>query len=375
MLFSFFRRRRGMNGNDRIYNFSSGPAMLPLPVLERARDEMLSIAGTGMSVMELSHRSTHFGRILNHAERGLRELLSVPDNYRILFLQGGAAMQFAMIPMNFLDRGRTAEFVVTGYWGQKALAEARRNGNATVAASTQDSGFTSIPEPSELTFSPDASYIHYTSNETINGVEFKYDLDGADVPVICDACSNILSKPIDIGKYAMIYAGAQKNIGPSGVTIAIIRDDLLGRVPPGLHPIFDYRAMAENRSMLNTPNTWGIYMVGLVCDWLAEQGGLEAIKKRNELKAGMLYDSIDSSGGFYRGRAERDARSMMNVTFDLPSEDLTAKFCVKASELGLDGLAGHRSVGGVRASIYNAFPVEGVERLIGFMKEFSARYG
>lgn len=349
--------------------------MLPLPVLEQAKDELLSLGGSGMSVMEISHRSARFGEILDGAEQGLRDLLSVPSNYRILFLQGGASTQFAMLPMNFLGNGGSAEYVVTGYWGTRALAEANRFGDAKAILSTTESGFTTIPAQEELSFSPDAAYVHYTSNETIDGVEFKYDLDGGNTPVICDACSNILSKPIDIEKYAVIYAGAQKNIGPSGVTVVILRDDMLEKVPSGLSPLFDYRALAENRSMVNTPNTWGIYLIGLVCDWIKAQGGLDAMKSKNEAKAKILYDSIDSSDGFYRGRAERNVRSTMNVTFRLPSEELEKSFCQEAAAVGMDGLAGHRSVGGIRASIYNAFPKEGVERLVEFMKEFSASRG
>ena len=360
---------------ERIYNFSSGPAVMPEPVLERAREEMMSLGGVGMSVMELSHRSRHFERVLDAAERGIRDLLTLPDNYRVLFLQGGATLQFAMVPMNFLGEGGTAEYVVTGSWGEKAIAEAARYGDAKLTLSTLSDGYRSVPSQDELRFNPDAAYIHYTSNETIHGVEFKYDLDGHGVPVVCDASSNILSKPIDVEKYALVYAGAQKNIGPSGVTVVIIRDDMLERVPDGLTPLLDYRAIANNRSMLNTPNTWGIYMISLVCDWLKEQGGLAAMKVRNEEKAAILYDAIDSSDGFYRGHAERAARSTMNVTFRLPSEEMEKRFCEEATTLGMDGLAGHRSVGGLRASIYNAFPRAGVERLVEFMSDFADRNG
>lgn len=347
--------------------------MLPLPVLERAREEMLSLGGIGMSVMEISHRSEHFGRVLENAERGLRDLLSVPSNYRVLFLQGGASTQFAMVPMNFLSDGKSADFIKTGYWAKKAIAEAKREGGVNVIWSGEEGGYTTIPDEDELSFSPDAAYVHYTSNETIDGVEFKYDLDAGGLPVVCDGCSNILSKPIDVEKYSLIYAGAQKNIGPSGVTVVIIREDMLDKVPNNMHPLFDYRALAENDSMVNTPNTWGIYLIGLVCEWLKDQGGLVAMKLRNEEKAGLLYNAIDSSDGFYRGRAERSARSTMNVTFNLPSEDLEHQFCEEASKLGMDGLAGHRSAGGIRASIYNAFPIEGVRELIGFMEEFASR--
>lgn len=360
---------------DRIYNFSAGPAVLPLPVLEQAQSELLSLGGIGMSVMEVSHRSEYFAPILHGAAAGVRELLNVPENYKILFLQGGATLQFSMIPMNFLRADETADFVVTGAWGKKAVKEARKCGNTNIIFSTEGEGFHSVPVQEELDFSPDAKYVHYTSNETIDGVEFKYDLDGKGIPVVCDASSNILSKPIDIEKYALIYAGAQKNIGPSGVTLVIIRDDLLAQVPEDQQRLLSYKLIAENDSMLNTPNTWGIYMVNLVCQWLKAQGGVSAMARRNEEKAKILYDAIDRSDGFYRGHAEKAARSLMNVTFRLPSETLENQFVEEAAAKGLDGLKGHRSVGGIRASIYNAFPREGVETLVEFMKDFSQRNG
>jgi len=278
-----------------------------------------------------------------------------------------------MIPMNFLPSGRSADYVVTGAWGVKAVSEAAKIGSANVIYSSEANGFRSVPEQSELRPSPDAEYVHYTSNETIDGVEFKYELDGGTTPVICDASSNILSKPFDIEKYAMIYAGAQKNIGPSGVTIVVIRDDMLERVPPNQPALLDYKNIANNDSLANTPNTWGIYLIGLVCDWLKGEGGVDAIEKRNIEKAAILYKAIDGSDGYYTGHAERNCRSLMNVTFRLPSEDLEEKFCAEAEAVGLDGLRGHRSVGGIRASIYNAFPREGVETLVEFMNEFASR--
>jgi phosphoserine aminotransferase len=363
------------NVMSRIYNFSSGPAVLPLPVLEKARDELLSFNDIGMSVMEISHRSRHFEAILEAAERGIRDLLAVPPNYRILFLQGGGAFQFSMIPLNFLGAGQAADYIVTGTWGKKAVTEAKRCGNVNVIFSGESSGFRSVPDQAELRFSPDAQYVHYTSNETIDGVEFKYDLDGSGIPVFCDASSNILSKPIDVEKYGFIYAGAQKNIGPSGVTLVIVRDDLLERVPEGQHSLLDYRNIASNGSMANTPNTWGIYIVSLVCDWLKGEGGTAAMKTRNEAKAGLLYEYIDASDGFYTGHADRNCRSVMNVTFRLPSSYLDEMFAAEAESEGLDGLRGHRTVGGIRASIYNAFPREGVETLVDFMKHFAARNG
>jgi phosphoserine aminotransferase len=358
---------------ERIYNFSSGPAILPVPVLERARDEILSFGGSGMSIMEMSHRSKRFGEVLYQAEHGLRSLLNIPSNYKILFLQGGATLQFSMVPMNLLAGNQAAEYVITGSWGLKAFRATGQYGAADVVFSSEQGGFRTVPKHGELRFSPDAAYVHYTSNETIDGVEFHYDLDAGGIPVVCDASSNILSKPIDLEKYALVYAGAQKNIGPSGVTVVIIRDDLLKRKSRELPPLLTYGAIAENNSMLNTPNTWGVYLVSLVCEWIEEQGGVAAMEIRNRKKAAILYNAIDSSDGYYTGRAERDARSIMNATFRLPSPELDEKFCAQAESLGMEGLRGHRSVGGIRASIYNAFPKEGVERLVEFMRDFASR--
>jgi len=360
---------------ETVFNFSAGPAILPQPVLEQAKDELLSFRGIGMSVMEISHRSSHFEAVLDAAEQGIRELLDIPANYQILFLQGGATLQFSMVPINFLRSDKSADYIVTGAWGKKALPEARKSGRANVIYSSETEGFRTVPAQEELRFSSEPAYIHYTSNETIDGVEFKYDLDGGSVPVVCDASSNILSKPIDIEKYALIYAGAQKNIGPSGVTVVIIRDDMLERVPANQHSSLDYRHIAENRSMANTPNTWGIYIISLVCEWLSEQGGVAAIEKRNIEKARVLYNAIDISDGYYSGHADRAARSLMNVTFRLPSDELDQKFADEADARGLNGLKGHRSVGGIRASIYNAFPATGVERLVEFMKDFAEKKG
>jgi len=360
---------------EKIYNFSAGPAILPVEVLEKAKSELLSLNGIGMSVMEISHRSKNFEPILEGAISGIRELLDIPENYKILFLQGGASLQFSMIPLNFLGNEETADYVVTGAWGKKAVKEAKRCGNVSVVFSTAGEGFKSVPTQDELNFSDTANYVHYTSNETIEGVEFKYELDGGGIPVVCDMSSNILSKSIDIEKYALIYAGAQKNIGPSGVTLVIIRDDLIEKVPENQHSMFDYRALAAENSMLNTPNTWGIYIIDLVCRHLKEIGGLAEMEKRNEEKAKILYDAIDGSDGYYRGHADNAARSLMNVTFRLPSEELEKQFASEATAQGLDGLKGHRSVGGIRASIYNAFPREGVEALVAFMKDFSQKNG
>ncbi len=359
---------------ERIYNFSAGPAVLPVPVLEQARDEMLSLPGVGMSVMEISHRSKTFDEIIGGAESGLRELMGIPDGYRVLFLQGGASLQFSMIPMNLLPEGASADYVVTGSWGKKALKEAKKAGAVNVAADLADSRYTRTPEPHELKLDGSAAYVHFTSNETIEGVEWKHDPEVGAVPLVCDASSNICSRPTDVSKYALIYAGAQKNLGPSGVTVVIIREDLLERIPAGLHTMLDYRTHAENGSLYNTPNTWGIYILNLVCRWLKERGGLEGMARENESKARLIYDAIDATD-FYRGHAAPEARSLMNVTFRLPSEELEKKFTSEATAAGLDGLKGHRSVGGIRASIYNAFPREGCEALVSFMQEFERKNG
>lgn len=359
--------------SNRIFNFSAGPAVLPEAVLERAKEGMISLGGSGLGVMEISHRSKLFADVLDKAENGIRELLAVPPNYKILFLQGGATLQFSMVPMNLLPSDGSADQIVTGTWGAKAAKEALRFGKVNIIYDGSADRFRSVPAQEELRFDPNAAYVHYTSNETIDGVEFKYDLNGHGVPVVCDASSNILSKPIDVEKYALIFAGAQKNIGPSGVTLVIIRDDLLERRPRDLPALLTYKAIADNNSLLNTPNTWGIYLTSLVCDWLKEQGGVPAIELRNREKAKILYDAIDSSDGYYSPHAAEEARSLMNVTFRLPSEELTEQFCAEAESHGMSGLRGHRSVGGIRASIYNAFPKEGVERLVEFMKDFSSR--
>lgn len=359
---------------ERIYNFSAGPAILPVPVLEEAQREMLSLPGVGMSVMEISHRSKTFDAIHSQAETGLRELLGISDNYRVLFLQGGASLQFSMIPMNFLSEGGSADYVITGSWGKKALKEAKRTGAVNVAANMADGGFTRVPGNDELSLDPNAAYVHITTNETIEGVEWKQEPEVGNVPLVADASSDILSHPLPVDKYALIYAGAQKNMGPSGVTLVIVRDDLLQRIPDGLHTMLDYRTHVDNNSLYNTPNTWGIYIISLVCKWLQEKGGLDAMHRENEEKATLLYDAIDSSD-FYRGHADADARSLMNVTFRLPTEELEKKFTAEATAQGLDGLKGHRSVGGIRASIYNAFPVEGVKALVSFMKEYERSNG
>src|SRR3712207_4808886 len=301
---------------ERIYNFSAGPAVLPVPVLEQAREEMLSLPGVGMSVMEISHRSKTFQAIIDGADAGLRGLLGVPEGYHVLFLQGGASLQFSMVPMNFLTEGASADYILTGSWGKKALKEAKKEGAARAAADMADSGYKSVPAQDELKLDPNAAYVHTTSNETIEGVVWNQDPDVGSVPLVCDMSSDICSRPVDVSKYAVIYAGAQKNLGPSGVTVVIIREDLLGRIPDGLHTMLDYRTHAENQSLYNTPNTWGIYILNLVCRWVKEQGGLEGIYKRNEEKAKLIYDAIDATD-FYRGHAAKESRSLMNVTWRL----------------------------------------------------------
>jgi phosphoserine aminotransferase len=359
---------------ERIFNFSAGPAVIPVPVLEEAQGEMLSLPGVGMSVMEISHRSKTFDEIIHGAESGLRELLNIPKDYTVLFLQGGASLQFAMVPMNFLSLDSSADYIVTGSWGKKAAKEAQKFGNVDMAANMADGGFTRVRLQDELQLNPSAAYVHMTSNETIEGVEFKSEPEVGELPLIADMSSNILSKPLPIEKYGLIYAGAQKNMGPSGVTVVIMREDLLPRVPEGLATMLDYNTHAKNKSLYNTPNTWGIYILNLVCKWLKGKGGLEGIQQENEAKAKLIYDAIDATE-FYRGHADPDSRSVMNVTFRLPSEDLEKKFANEATAAGMDGLKGHRSVGGIRASIYNAFPKEGCEALVEFMKEFEKKNG
>lgn len=359
---------------ERIYNFSAGPAVLPLSVLEEAQRDLLGLPGVGMSILEISHRSKAFDEIIRGAEADIRALAAIPDNYHVLFLQGGASLQFSMVPMNLLPAGGKADYVITGSWSKKALKEAQKAGAARVAATTEAEGFTRVPAQAELDLDPEAAYVHITTNETIHGVEWKYDPEAGGVPVVADASSDIFGHPLDVKKYAMIYAGAQKNLAPAGVTLVIIRDDLLARSPAGLPTMLDYNTHARERSLYNTPPVFSIYIMRLVARWILEKGGLEGIGQYNESKARLLYDCIDSTD-FYRGHARADCRSVMNVTFRLPGEDLEKQFVAEATKAGLDGLKGHRSVGGIRASIYNAFPREGVEALVSFMKEFERTRG
>jgi phosphoserine aminotransferase len=363
-----------MGSGSRIVNFSAGPATLPLGVLEQAQRDLISLPGVGMSVLEISHRSKPFDEIIRGCEADLRALAGIPDGYHVLFLQGGASLQFSMLPMNLLAPGTSADYVVTGAWSQKAVAEAKRVGGVRIAATTESEAFARVPEQRELTLDPQAAYVHYTTNNTIFGTGFHYVPETGVVPLVADTSSDIFSRPIDVSKYGLIYAGAQKNLGPSGVTLVIVRDDLLERTPKSLPSMLQYGVHAENRSLYNTPPVFGIYIMRLVLAWLLEQGGLAAVEEANRRKAGKLYAEIDGSG-FYRGHARPESRSQMNVTFRLPSEELEKAFVTQATAAGLDGLKGHRSVGGLRASIYNAFPESGVDALVGFMREFERKNG
>ena len=360
---------------DRIYNFGAGPAVLPEPVLEEAQQNLMALPGVGMSVLEISHRSKAFDAIIQGCEADIRKLAGIPPDYQVLFLQGGASMQFSMVPMNLLPSGGKADYIVTGSWSKKAVKEAQKAGTAQVACTTEADNFTRIPAQSELKLDPAAAYLHFTSNETIHGVEWKREPEAGAVPLVCDASSDIFSRPIDVSRYAVIYAGAQKNLGPSGVTLVILRNDMLERVPKNLPTMLDYKIQAENKSLYNTPPVFGVYIMRLVMKWLLDRGGLEGVGRANAEKAKLLYDALDTSGGFYRPHARPDSRSNMNVPFRLPSEDLEKQFVSEATKAGLDGLKGHRSVGGIRASLYNAFPKKGVEALVSFLKEFARKTG
>jgi phosphoserine aminotransferase len=359
---------------QRIHNFSAGPAVLPVSVLEQAQRDLVSLPGVGMSILEISHRSKTFEDILAKTEADLRTLGKVPSNYKVLFLQGGASLQFSMVPLNLLTAGATADYIVTGAWSQKAVKEAKRVGAVKIAGSTESESFTRVPRQEELSLTPGAAYVHYTTNNTIFGTEWKTEPATGDVPLVADASSDIFSRPIDVSKYGLIYAGAQKNLGPSGVTLVIIREDLLARSSSSLHTMLSYGVHAENGSMYNTPPCFGIYLMGLVMQWALASGGLDGVSATNERKAGKLYGEIDRTG-FYRGTAAQDSRSRMNITFRLPSEELEKQFVKESTAAGLDGLKGHRSVGGMRASIYNAFPEEGVDALVQFMQEFERTKG
>ena len=358
----------------RVYNFSPGPAMLPMEVLRRVQDELLEWRGTGCSVMEVSHRGKEFMQVAAQAEADLRALLAVPANYKVLFLQGGATTQFAMVPLNLLrDKGK-ADYVNTGLWSKKAIAEAKRLCAVNVAGTSEDRNFTYIPPRDQWRLDPGAAYVHYTPNETIGGLEFHWVPDTGGVPLVADMSSTILSRPIDVSKFGVIYAGAQKNIGPAGITLVIVREDLIGGARGDCPFMLDYKTHAENDSMYNTPPTFAWYIAGLVFDWLKRQGGLPAMAERNRRKADKLYRAIDQSG-FYSNPVEPQSRSWMNVPFTLPREELDGPFLKGAQQAGLAALKGHRSVGGMRASIYNAMPEEGVDQLVAFMADFARRHG
>ncbi|MCC6170774.1 MAG: 3-phosphoserine/phosphohydroxythreonine transaminase [Gammaproteobacteria bacterium] len=358
----------------RVFNFAAGPATLPLEVLEQVRDELTDWGGSGMSVMEVSHRSKAFVGVAERAEADLRELMAIPANYKVLFLQGGASGQFSAIPMNLARPDSTVDFVNTGNWSKKALGEAKRYCKVNVVADESASNYSTVPEAAKLVASPGAAYFHYTPNETIGGVEFGYVPEVGGVPLVADLSSTILSRPLEVAKFGLIYAGAQKNIGPSGLCVVIVRDDLTGKARPDTPAIWDYAAMAKEGSMLNTPNTFGIYVAGLVFQWLKKHGGLAAVAERNRRKAETLYRAIDESG-YYRNPVARNARSWMNVPFTIPNPDLEKTFVAEAAKAGLANLEGHRSVGGMRASIYNAMPQAGVDALVSFMKDFQRRNG
>ncbi|HWD41182.1 MAG TPA: 3-phosphoserine/phosphohydroxythreonine transaminase [Fimbriimonas sp.] len=359
---------------DRVFNFSAGPGTLPVEVLEQCREEMLNCQGSGMSVMEMSHRSSEFEAIIGAAESDLRDLLAIPSTYKVLFLQGGASLQFSMVPMNLLPEGGFAQYVVTGAWGKKAVESGQIEGDARVIFDGKTSNYKSVPDLGSLAVEPAAAYVHVTTNETIQGVEFASDPSVAP-PLVCDMSSDILSRPVTVSNYGLIYAGAQKNMGPAGLTVVIVREDLLERTPKSMPPMLDYRLQAKNGSMYNTPPCWSVYVSGLVYKHVKKLGGVAAMAQKSAEKSGVLYDAVDGSGGFYNGHAEKSARSRMNVTFTLQDDSLTGDFLKGAEEAKLSGLHGHRSVGGFRASIYNAFPLEGCKVLAGYMADFAKRHG
>jgi phosphoserine aminotransferase len=359
----------------RVFNFSAGPAVLPEEVLEQARDEMLDWHGSGTSVMEMSHRGKEFVSIAEQAEADLRELMNIPSNYKVLFLQGGASAQFAMVPMNLLRGKASADYLHTGEWSKKAIGEARKFAKVNLAGSSESTKFTSVPLQSELKLDPNAAYVHYVANETIGGVEFPYVPETGGVPLVADMSSTILSRPVDVTRFGLIYAGAQKNIGPSGLTVAIVREDLIGQTVAGTPSMFDYKIHADNGSMYNTPPTYAWYIAGLVFAMLKRKGGLKGMAEVNERKARKLYAYIDSSGGFYKNPVAVSCRSWMNVPFTLKSDTLDEPFLKGAKAAGLVQLKGHRSVGGMRASIYNAMPEAGIDALIAYMQDFAKKNG
>ena len=358
----------------RIYNFSAGPSILPDEVLQQARDEMMDWQGSGMSVMEMSHRGKEFIAIAEKAEADVRELLKIPSQYKVLFLQGGATSQFAMVPMNLLGAKKKADYILTGSWSKKAVSEAKQYCEVSLAATSEASGFTTIPDRNTWSLDSEAAYLHYTTNETIGGVEFQEVPDSGGVTLVADMSSDILSRCVDVSRFGIIYAGAQKNMGPAGITLVIVREDLIGNVLQGTPSMFDYSQHAKAGSMFNTPPTYTWYLVGLIYEWLKRQGGVEAVEARNIRKAEKLYTVIDKSG-FFSNPVDPDYRSRMNVPFLLADTELESTFLAEAKDAGLAGLKGHRSVGGMRASIYNAMPEAGVDALIEMMSEFERKYG
>lgn len=357
----------------RIFNFSAGPGVLPEPVLKTAADQMMNYEGSGMSVMEMSHRSSVYDKIIKDTEKRLRSLMQIPDNYKVLFLQGGASTQFASVALNLMQKGK-ADYVVTGYFAKKAAQEAKKFGEVSVAASTEEENFSRIPKQDELKLDADADYVYICNNNTVYGTEYHYVPQTGEVPLVADMSSDILSQPIDVSQYGVIFAGAQKNMGCAGLTVVIIREDLIGHASAKTPTMLDYKPMAEKESMYNTPPTYAIYILGLVLEWIEQQGGLQAMKERNARKAKLLYDYLDASS-FYQTQVAKEDRSMMNVTFSTPSKELDALFVKQSIEDGMSNLKGHRAVGGIRASIYNAMPLEGVEHLLAFMKRFEAENG
>ena len=357
----------------RVHNFNAGPAAMPLEVLEQAQSQLPDLAGSGLSVMEMSHRSKEFQAIIDGAESRIRRLMKVPEDYEVLFLQGGASLQFAMIPMNLRRPGKSADYVDTGSWASKAIKEARITGPTNVAWSGKDYGYSRIPKASELTLTPEAEYVHICSNETIGGIRWSR-FPETDAPLIADMSSEILSRPVDVGKFGMIYAGAQKNLGPSGLAIVIMKGELAERAPESVPTFLNYSTHISSGSLYNTPNTWAIYMIDLTCAWVESKGGCRSLEEINEKKAAGLYGVIDSSD-FWRSPVEKESRSIMNVVWRLQNEALEEQFIAQAAEEGMIGLKGHRSVGGIRASIYNAVPLESVAALVSFMKEFERTHG
>lgn len=361
--------------SDRVFNFYAGPATLPLPVLEQAQGELLNFRGTGMSVLEISHRSKDFEGVIFGAEKLVKELLGIGEDFKVLFLQGGASTQFSMIPMNFLLEGSTADYILTGSWSEKALKEAQKIGSTHIAASTKEGNYKRIPEQKEIMLSENPVYVHITSNNTIYGTQWQEFPDTGSIPLVADMSSDMMSRPFDVSKFGVIYAGAQKNLGPAGVTLVIVRKDFLEKAQPPAPTMLRYSTHAEKDSLYNTPPAFAIYIFNLVLKWLKDQGGLAGMEKINREKAAYIYNMIDQSNGFYKGHADKDSRSLMNITFTMGNADLEKAFAQEATAQGFIGLKGHRSVGGLRASVYNAMPVEGCAALADFMKEFMRKNG